>query len=128
MLEFKEKRKFKKVLYSKPAILLILVLLVFLVKPAWNAYTKYSESRENAQLAKARLEKLQERKNELTQKIENLGTERGLEEEIVDKFDVVRSGENVIVIVNKRETEEGVGEDDSGGFFSSFWRKVKDIF
>jgi uncharacterized protein YlxW (UPF0749 family) len=128
MFELKEKRKLRKILYSKPAILILLLLLAFMVKPVWNAYSKYSESRKNAEAAGVRLENMQKRQAELSQKIDSLGTERGLEEEIVDRFNVAREGENVVVIVERRESEEVVEDDRKSGIFSSIWQKIRGIF
>jgi len=48
---------------------------------------------------------LEERKEALERNIETLSTDRGVEQEIRNKFEVSKEGERVIVLVDKKDEE-----------------------
>lgn len=101
MLEFKEKKKARKMMYSKPVLLLLLVIFVLSLEGLWNIYQKHSEAAVKAQEAKADLENLRGREADLEKKVAFLKTDRGREEEIRKKFMVGKQGEGVILVVDQ---------------------------
>ena len=60
-------------------------------------------------------------------KIDYLNSERGLEEEIRDKFNVAKEGEEVIVIVGP---EIGKPDDTKkeGSLVKGLWSRILDVF
>lgn len=101
MIEFKEKKKVRKFLYSKPVFAILMFIFLLSLEGLWNMYGKYSEVSQKAQEAKIDLQKLRERKADLEKKVSFLKTERGEDEEIRKKFMVGKQGEGIILIVDQ---------------------------
>jgi cell division protein FtsB len=102
MLEFKEKQKVRKMIYSKPVLVLLMIILFVSFDGLWNIYQKHAEAFEKAREAKIDLENLRKRETELEKKVSFLKTDRGKEEEIRKKFMVGKQGEGVILVVDSK--------------------------
>ena len=101
MLEFYEKRKLKRLLYSKPSLVVLVFLGVLLSIPTWGAYQKVQATSEARLSVASELHLLRTREVELQAEIDRLATDRGIEEEIRRKYEVGRQGEQMIVIVGE---------------------------
>lgn len=101
MLEFKEKKKTRKIMYSKPVLVALLIIFALSLEGLWNIYEKHSEAAKKAQEAKADLQNLRGREADLEEKVAFLKTDRGREEEIRKKFMVGKQGEGVILVVDQ---------------------------
>jgi len=99
MLDFQQRRKIRNLTYSRITLLILFLLVLFMVRSTWNVYQKKRISEEMKNLSLENVEKLRLRDNELGKSIEKLETDSGVEEEIRLKFNVVKSGENMAVIV-----------------------------
>ncbi len=126
MFDFHEKRKIRRVLYSKVSIALVFLLALILGR---SVYERYTVEREMAAKLDERIEELDALKQRaalLESKVEHLRDERGIEEELRNRFDVVKEGEQVVIILDEEHEEEGVVPstnpvlEDSGGFFAKF--------
>lgn len=106
MLDFQQKKKFRKVMYSRAALLALLVVVILLARSTYNVYKKERLSAENYNQAKKELDDLQARKTMLDSEIARLGTDSGVEEEIRSKFSVAKPGETVVVVVNSSSSNE----------------------
>jgi len=127
MLDFQQKKKLRKAMYSKVVLLILSIVVLFLGNATWNVYQKYSDARGNEEVASIELKKLQERENDLSADIERLNTERGIEEELRKRFGVAKKGEEVMIIVEPVTEEEGgigSGEEQKKGF----WRSLLRVF
>jgi cell division protein FtsB len=124
MIEFEYKKKIKKRLYSKTVLLILFIIIIFLAQSTWSVYKKSSLSRQNMEKAKGDLMRLQNRHSTLSVEIEKLQTEQGIEEEIRNKYRLVKEGESVAVIID--------GEDDNVEIVppppDGFWTKTKSFF
>jgi len=122
MLEFQEKRKIKRFFYSRVVLVCLLILVLLLLKMVWSVYEKQALTKDNLAKTATSFERLQEREKMLSSSIDKLKTDNGIEQEIREKYGLVKPGEEVIVVVD--------GEDgtSSGSVSSeiSFWQKVKD--
>jgi len=127
MLDFKEKRRLKKVLYSKPTIILLGLILIFLVNTVWGIYNKAKVAHDNKELVLQNFNDLKEREEYLSLKIEKLKTERGIEEEVREKFGVVREGEEVVIVVDSDIENEKYKKQN---IFNpqGLWQKFLSIF
>jgi len=114
MLDFKEKRKLKKILYSKPMIIVLGLVFVFMVNAVWGVYKKAKIAHGNKTLILQDFNELKEREEDLSLKIEKLKTDRGIEEKMREKFGVVREGEEVVVVI-----DSNVDKDKKQSIFSS---------
>ena len=106
MHEFREKKRFRKLLYSNVSIVLLLVLLVLIGKGTWNMYTKQHEAYLDRVDVESSLSSLKSKQDFLTREISGLKTQNGVELEIRDKFNVKRPGEEVAVIVDSTTSIE----------------------
>lgn len=82
-----------------------LVFGAFIAGAAWDVWQKEQAARRELVAASAAHEAVVLRKNDLEKKIEVLGSPRGVEAELRERFPIVREGEEVIVIVNAPEVE-----------------------
>jgi cell division protein FtsB len=101
MFDFEEKRRLKRIFYSRPAIVVLALLVLFSGKALWNVHQKYVTSRENAERVAKERDELLKREEFLKSEVERLQSDRGIEEELRQKFSVVRDGEEVAVIVDE---------------------------
>lgn len=113
-------------LYSKPVIIILFVLIILFAKGTWSIYQKESESRKNANLVKAELSELIQRKEALERQSAKLSTLEGREEVIREKYQVSKEGEKVLVIVEKPLPINAEAEDRS--FFFKMWDSVSGIW
>jgi cell division protein FtsB len=120
MLEFQEKRKVKRLLYSRLTLVVLLLIIAWLLKSVWGVYEKQQYTKGNLEKTNADLAELKGREQMLSSEIEWLKTESGTEAEIRDKYGLVKPGEEVIVIVDKG----GSNTTDSDLDKRSFWQKI----
>jgi len=109
--------------FGKIALLVLLLVFVLLAKGTWAVYKKASFAKYNRDLAENELTVLYEREEALQEELTRLGTQRGLEEEIRQKFDVGREGEQLIVLVDALEPAEVVEFREP-----TVWEKIVEFF
>lgn len=119
-----QRRRLKRLLSSPVTAVVFLVVAAFLLHATWGVYKKERESRLNRERAEELLGTLQAREKTLAGDIEKLKTDRGLEEEIRERFPVAREGEEVVVIV------EPVGDASAKKALPAvgFWERLKRFF
>ncbi len=100
MFDFHEKRKIRGVLYSKPVIGVILIVTLLLSYSVYGRYTVARDMQDKLEAKRASLEELKGRASVLESKVEYLEDERGIEEELRNRFDVAREGEQVIILLD----------------------------
>ena len=121
---FSRVRTIKRILYAPISILVLAVLLVFLVRGAIRAYQDERVSRRELQNLQQSSAELAEREAFLQREIERLSSDRGLEEELRNKYPVAKEGESVVIIVDPKEDEDGSIPAESKGF----WSRILDFF
>lgn len=124
MSEFKKKNKYD--FWHSPLALGILFCLVVLF--AYNMIgliTKARDSSKKKDLILNQINTLKARESSLSNDMAKLKTDEGVEEIIRDKYQVVKQGEKVLVIVDdKDKTQVPDTTTDSGGF----WGFIKKMF
>ncbi len=121
MLEFQEKKRIKRMFYSRPVSALLLLAVLFLGNVVWGMYDTYREARGKAELASAKQAELAARKAELEEKIARLETPRGQEEAIREKYLVAKEGESVIVLVDAPPATTSGSLPKKRGFWAGFF-------
>ncbi len=129
MREFQERNQERKLvkrrMYSKASLIILALILFFMAKGVYAVYEKERESRaEVDRIAKQKAE-LQQRYDFIQEKSDHLKSTEGIEAEIRSKFDVVKEGEGMIVIVDKNVTTI---EEDRRGVLKKFWDSVVGVF
>ncbi|MEK7555668.1 MAG: septum formation initiator family protein [Patescibacteria group bacterium] len=127
MLDFQQKKKLRKAMYSKVVLFILSIVALFLGNATWNVYQKYSEARQNEEIVSNEIQKLQERERDLSVDIARLNTERGVEEELRKRFGVAKKGEEVMVIVEPTVLD-GQNIVDNEGQKKGFWRSLFYVF
>jgi cell division protein FtsB len=107
MKEFQRKNNIKKMIYSRSVLALVLIILFFFVKATIDFYQKASESKKRKERAETELLELQKRKENLENKIQSLSSPVGVEKELREKFDLVKEGEETILIGDGKGTSSG---------------------
>jgi cell division protein FtsB len=104
-LDIKRKARFRRAIYAKPTILLLLLVLGFALHGTWGMYQKHAVAKEHLERSKATLGDLQLREAELERDTQLLASPSGIEAEIRERFMVAKEGEGVIIISDPKEVE-----------------------
>lgn len=104
--EFREKKRFRKFLYSNITIIGLVLLIIFIGKGVWSLYEKKEIALTDRTDVEARVLALQDRQKFLEKEVADLKTENGIEREIRGKFNVKKPGEEVVIIVESTTTAE----------------------
>lgn len=129
MKEFQEKRKFRKIIFSRFSLIVLLIILVILSISVAKVYTKSRKAALKNQEITQKIEELESKKRELEERITKLETGSGLEEEVREKFGVKKPGEEVLTIIDKTPESDKMNNEESGnGFFGKIWGWIKNLF
>ena len=130
MFDFHEKRKMKTFFYSNYSVGIIVILIILLSFSVFERFSVERQMKEKRNVQEEELKALEERAAMLEERVEHMAGERGIEEELRNRFDVVKTGEQVVIIVDettgsdvedsKVSSEE---EDEEGSIldFFKFW-------
>jgi len=121
----KRRHRMERVMYSKLTLAFLLLCSILLSFSVYERYTKAKEMEEKKQESESSYNDLSERKEQLKKKVDYLEGKQGIESEIRRNFDVVKEGEEVVIIVDNdsssgyhpREVEKEPEEK------KSFWSK-----
>ena len=125
MREFQQKRKFKRALFSRLSILLLLVVCFVLAKASWNVFSKERESSDKTAQAAFALEALRARETNLSSDIERLSTPQGTEEEIRENFPMAKKGEKLVIFLDNASATQS---EDGESTLQQVWQKMKGLF
>lgn len=100
MSDFNKKKKYKKYLLSPFTLLFLLIILLVLLKAVFGVYKKERISIEYLEREKIELSKLVDRKKNLEDSVNFLKTEKGIENEIREKFRVAKEDESIALIID----------------------------
>lgn len=105
-----------KFLYSPITLVVLFVLVILLAISLMKMVGKSRQTREVRDQYRDEITALEKQQEELASDIDYLSTERGMEEEIRDRFPVVKEGEDLILIIDEEDDEFPL-EVKEGGFF-----------
>lgn len=96
----------KKSWFRSPIIAILLIIFIGLgVLSAVRAYAKVREALALRNETARELDQINEKKSEISTKIENLSSDRGLESEVRDRYRVVKPGEHMVIVVDNSDGE-----------------------
>ncbi len=121
MKHFEDKKQIKSRFYSRYTIVGLAIVIVLLGNGVWNIYMRERQSRVMRREAETRLENTLNQKRILEEETGKLQSEEGIEEEIRTKFNVIKPGEHVVMIVNPEATTSAT---TTQGFWARLWAKV----
>ncbi|HRY31331.1 MAG TPA: septum formation initiator family protein [Candidatus Paceibacterota bacterium] len=121
MREFEQRKLIRKTIYSRVSAVLLAIVLVFLLHETYQIYKKTRESRRQLELVNNKLEELDEKKERLADKISDLESPVGQEEEARSRFSLAKEDEKAIMIIDK---EEPAPPAEETSFIESIWDKI----
>jgi len=95
-------------MYSKITLIFLLGCCVWLSLSVYERYEKARDMENRRLESEVAYQELQERKQQLQEKVDYLGADAGVESEIRRNFDVARVGEEVVIIVDNDSPNEDI--------------------
>ena len=123
MLDYGQKRKLRSRLYNRWFLGFLGLLVILAIHSTWDVYQKQRESASLLRTAEEQATELQNRQNELQNKIADLQTPEGMEAEIRAKFNVAKPNENVAVVLNSNDSTSSTSTTTI-----SFWQRIVKFF
>ena len=93
------------VLHSRITLLVLLVASIAISFAVYDRYVIEREMAERRQVKEMQLHSMEEKRDELKERVEYLKGEQGIESEIRKYFDVALEGEKVVVLIDDNEEE-----------------------
>ena len=100
MATFQQRRDPMRLMWRRLLALGLFILVIIALRGVWGVYEKSNDSYALKMEAEAKLEELQKRESELRADIANLRSEKGVEAELRERYDLAAEGEGVVVIVD----------------------------
>lgn len=122
---FQERKKIRKILYSKVTLVVLFIILIVASRGAYQIYGKAARARIEREEALSALAEMKIHTTELTENIARLKSDRGIEEEIRQRFTVARPGEEVVVVVDENDKKSKDSEIAGG---QSLWARFLSFF
>lgn len=105
MLDFHEKKRARRRLYSPLTFIVLAFLIVIAGRGAWGMYQTSRTADEALTKTREAYDALAVREAFLDREIDRLATEAGMESEIRERFGVAKVGEEVIVVLSEEDDE-----------------------
>lgn len=129
MKEFQDKKRIRKIIFSRFSLAILLIILIILSVSTLKVYLKSRKASLKNDQTIAQIEELEKKKKELEDRLAKLQIGSGLEEEIREKFNVKKPGEEVLNIIDKSPENDKINNEESEkGFFSKIWDWIKNLF
>jgi cell division protein FtsB len=112
--EFREKRRRFNWLYSPVVLVGLSVCAFFLGRAVWGLYGKDQDTAIRAASARQQVADLTAQQSALAADVTHLGTPEGVDEQIRATYNVIKPGENLIVLVGST-TADSATETPSMG-------------
>lgn len=108
MLQFYEKRSWRGALKSWWVVGILGFVCLFMLWVVIHRYTIERDMAKRRAEAETHVVELEARKEHIKDKVEYLGSERGMEAEMRRNFDVAQPGEQVVIIVDEEKNEKEI--------------------
>lgn len=115
----------QKISSSPVAMIVVVIILIIIIRANFRIYGKVYMSNQRLQQAENELSRLQERKVELTTKVDKLSTGEGVESEIRSKYMAVKEGESIAVIIDdsqKNNNKDSIVSTTTDSWFKKVWK------
>lgn len=120
MKNFKKRGRFENLMQSKPFLIFFGIIIIFFIFSMFGFMNKMEETRKNRKIAEDKIIELEKSKEKLNTEISKLKTEKGVEESIREKFGLAKEGEDMILVIDDKNTPTEEKEANSSGFFDFF--------
>jgi cell division protein FtsB len=125
-MKYGNQAPWKRYLASPVALIFLLLVLFVLARATFRLTAKADSGEARLAQAQAEYQKLEQRKADLSIKVEKLSTTEGLESEIRAKYRAVKDGESVAVIIDDEHITAALTASSTPqlGFFRRILRKL----
>ena len=126
MQEFIKKKKKKNIIYSWPVLVILFLILGYSIKANLNIYEKVKKSEQKKEISENQLQELKNRQVQIEKDVQRLNSNIGQEEELRNRFNLVKDQEKVFIIVDEKKdnVESFKQEENKQGFIE----KIKSWF
>jgi cell division protein FtsB len=124
MKEFRERNKWRAALYSRFSLFAVVVLSLFMMNVVYRVFIRERASAEDSRRLTTKLAQIEQHTADLEANISTLQTPDGIEREIRNKFNVVKSGEEVVLLLGNTATSATTTEPEA----KSWWERAKEVF
>lgn len=121
MKQFEERRKLKRILFSRPVFFLLLILALSITPSLYKIYKKSRQAVLISNQIEEEMKLVEGRKGKLEASVEEIKTEAGQEKELRKKFQVKRVGEDYVVLLGEEELQTGKGGGESKNWLDKFF-------
>lgn len=125
MAEFKKRENNNKLLYSPLVIVAFCIIIVIFLYNMIGLIQKERDTAKKKILVLNEISALEKREQDLLSHIDKLKTEAGTEDAIREKYQVVKEGEKMLVIVDE---DEKVASNNTADSKYGFWNFLKNLF
>ena len=125
MIPFQERKKIRKIVYSKVTLFILTGVLFVVSVGAWRVHQKALVAMTERDISARALADSESRMKELQISLARLNSNQGMEEEVRQKYTVALPGEEVVVVVdeNAKKSENGEVPVSNG-----WWQKILSFF
>ena len=123
----KIKKQKQSLLYTPVGIGFLMALFLYMVYSTYGVYTKWSDAHAKLVEAQASYTATVARHDAISKDLAALSTERGKEEVVREKFNVVKEGEGVVVLPADPNTSD-FATLNTPKPKKSFWAVLKGLF
>lgn len=124
MKNYQGKKQNKNFFKSKFVLIFLLIILIIFISNVIKLAIKAIDTKEKKELAYNRIIELKKQKEKLEYDLQKLNTEKGIEENIREKFGLGKEGEGMIVLVE----EENLSELNINKNKNNFFYFLKNLF
>ena len=124
MKEFQRKRSVKQYLYSPLVLIVLAIVFVVISRTTLGIYQKERQSNQDLALLTQKYQDLSTKSDYLNSEIQRLSTDRGIDQEIRDKFGVTKGDEKMVVIVEPDKNSQGSSSPSS----LNLWQRFVNFF
>ncbi|OIO30756.1 hypothetical protein AUJ77_01875 [Candidatus Nomurabacteria bacterium CG1_02_43_90] len=125
MIPFQERKKIRKIVYSKITIFVLTGVLFVVSVGAWRVHKKALVAMTERDISARALADSESRMKELQISLARLNSNQGIEEEVREKYTVALPGEEVVVVVDENAKKSENGEVPAS---NGWWQKILSFF
>lgn len=123
MRSFQKKERLKHIMQSKFFLMFLSIIILAFIYSMFSFINKMEETSKNRKIVENKIAELEKSKEKLNSDIIKLKTGKGIEESIREKFGLAKEGENMILIIDDKNSTEPQGKSDTS-WFSSFFQSL----
>ena len=121
-VDFHEKQRMRRWLYSKTTFVILAIAIVVAGIQVWDMYQKARLTKTQLAQTEEAYKKLQEREAFLSEETRGLSTEAGVEAKLRARFGVAKEGEEIVVILEDTQNDESV---ETFSWWQRVWRWMR---